>query len=57
MGEVRLATLARLVDLLEDDVVVGAVEGTPGGDGIGFTQEREARFLSTLAGSGLVPIR
>ncbi|NJM09078.1 hypothetical protein HC891_27105 [Candidatus Gracilibacteria bacterium] len=32
MGEVRLAALAGLVDLLEADVVVGAVESTPGGD-------------------------
>ena len=32
MGEVGLATLARLVDLRKDDVMVGAVEGTPGRD-------------------------
>jgi hypothetical protein len=32
MGEVGLAALAGLVDLCKDDVVVGAVEGAPGGD-------------------------
>jgi hypothetical protein len=32
MGEVGLATLAGLVDLFKEDVVVRAVEGAPGGD-------------------------
>jgi len=32
MGEVGLAALAGLVDLCKDDVMVGAMERTPGGD-------------------------